>query len=239
MKKIKIAAALSLLTAAVTAQAQYLSVNISADANLDLQTRTDGSNYPLGGTGLTIAGVPFQFGLLNNTAGTTGAIYEPSGNPSYTFNMPTGVYATDLYTLINTTWGDYGVNEGTVVVTGSHGETATLNLTEGVNVRDQYQGFYQDTLSDSTVVETEFLNGVPNASGPDRLDRQELVLPSSFNGDTVASISFNGIDNGQPGGDPFLAGMTLELVPEPGPFTLFGLGALVLGICRRLVQAKA
>lgn len=79
-------------------------------------------------------------------------------------------------------------------------------------------------------METEFLNGVVNPNGLDRLDRQELILPGSFSGDTITSITFSGIDNGEPSGDPFLAALTIETVPEPEAATVFGLGALVLGI---------
>jgi hypothetical protein len=134
---------------------------------------------------------------------------------------------------MNTSWGEYGVNEGSIVVTGSHGETATLNLTDGVNIRDHYDGEFENTLTDPTVVETEFLNGQVNASGPDRLDRQQLILPASFNGDTLASITFSGIDNGEPDGDPFLAALTVQEVPEPGAIAVFALGAVVFGIRNR------
>jgi hypothetical protein len=233
MTKTKIITTLAIAVAALAARAQYLEVNISSDFNQNIQQFTGGSNYPLGGTGLTIAGVPFMLGETNDAAGTTGAVQTPSGNTSYTFTIPDGTYATSIYTLMNTSWGEYGENEGSIIVTGSHGETATLNLTDGVNIRDHYDGFFENTLTDPTVVETDFLNGQVNASGPDRLDRQELALPASFNGDTLTSITFSGVDNGEPGGDPFLAALTVQEVPEPGPLAVFALGAFILGIRNR------
>jgi hypothetical protein len=233
MNKTKIITTLVISVTALAAQAQFVELNLNSYCNQDLQTFSGGANYPLGGTQLNIAGVPFVLGLLNNIAGTTGAIQTPAGNPSYTFTIPAGTYATDIYTLMNTSWGEYGENEGSITVTGSHGETATLNLTDGVNIRDHYHGFFQNTLTDSTVVETEFENGVANPNGLDRLDRQELILPSSFNGDTIASITFSGIDNGEPDGDPFLAALTIQEVPEPGPIGLLGLGAVIFGVRRQ------
>ena len=159
MKKIKIITTIVITVAAFAARAQYQELDISSDFNQDLQTFSGGNNYPVGEAQLSIAGVPFALGLLNNTAGTTGAIQTPGDNTSYTFTVPAGTYATSIYTLMNTSWGEYGENEGSIIMTGSQGETATLNLTDGVNIRDHYDGFYQNTLTDPTVVETEFLNG--------------------------------------------------------------------------------
>jgi hypothetical protein len=229
MKKSSIIATLALASTVFAAHAQFLEMNISADCNQNLQTFTDGYDYPFGGTQLDVGGVPFSLSLLDNLPNTTGVVMAPADDQSYTFTVPSGTYATALYTLMNTAWGEPGMNEGSILVTGSHGETATLNLTEGVNIRDHYNGFFVNSLSDSDVMSTHFLNQSPNPGGPVRLDRQELVMPPSFNGDTLASITFDGVDNGEPNGGPFLAGMTLAVVPEPSPYLLFALGALVFG----------
>ena len=231
MKKYGIILTLTVAVATI-AHAQYLELNINSQCNQDIQTFTDGSNYSLGGTQFSVNGIPFELGLLGNNPGTTGVIMTPDGNQSYTFTVPSGTYATSLYTLMNTAWGADGENEGSIIVTGSQGETATLDLTEGVNIRDHYNGFFVNTLSDPTVVSTYFVNQSVSSSGSVRLDRQQLALPSSFNGDTIASITFDGIDNGEPNGDPFLAAMTLAVVPEPTPYLMFGLGALVLAFGR-------
>ena len=238
MKKSQIITVLVMATVNITAHAQFTEINLSSLINADLQTYTDGTDYQPGGSQLTVSGVPFGLALLNNTPGTTGIVQTPDNGgqiQSYTFSIPAGTYATILYTLMNTTWGYAGVNEGSIVVTGSGGETATLDLTEGFNIRDHYNGFYCNTYTDPTLVPTYFVNQAPNpTNGQVRLDRQELVLPSSFDGDTLASITFNGIGHGQfSGGDPFLAAMTLQTVPEPGLFSLFGLAALVLVIRRQ------
>ena len=233
MTKFQIITTLALVTAAVAARAQfYTEIDISSQVNADIQTYTYGNNYPTGGSELNVGGVPFGLGLLNNTPDTTGVVQTPNNGgqaESYTFSVQPGTYATALYTLINTSWGEAGVNEGSVVVTGSGGETATLDLIEGFNVRDHAETIFCNTYTDPTVVPANF--GMP-ATGLVRLDRQMLVLPSSFTGDTVASITFNGIGNGEPDGSPFLAGMTLETVPEPGSLVVLGLGTLILVVRR-------
>ena len=229
MKKTSIIATLA-LASAFAAHAQFLELNISADFNQDLQNFTDGYDYPFGGTQLDVGSVPFSLSLIGNLPDTTGVIMTPANDQSYTFTVPSGTYASGLYTLMDTTWGMLpGVDEGSITVTGSHGETATLDLTEGINIQDHYNGFSANTVSDCNTTSVNFLNHVSNPNGPVGLDRQELVLPSSFNGDTLASITFDGVDNGEPNGDPFLAGVTLAVVPEPSPYLLFALAALVFG----------
>lgn len=110
---------------------------------------------------------------------------------------------------MNSGYGTAGTTVASIIVTGGNGETATLSLIEGVNIRDHYDGGYEDNLSDSTVIPTYFQNGEPAASGADRLDCQTLVLPETFAGDTIASISFQGFSHGDSGGTAFLAGLTL------------------------------
>jgi hypothetical protein len=229
MKKFSIIATFA-LASTFAAHAQFLELNISADVNQNLQAFTDGYDYPFGGTQLDVGSVPFSLSLLDNLPDTTGVVMTPADDQSYTFAVPAGTYATALYTLMDTTWGMLpGVNEGSIIVMGSHGETATLDLTEDVNIRDNNNSFFANTVSDCNGTSVNFAKHLPNPNGPVGLDRQELVLPTSFNGDTLASITFDGVDNGEPNGDPFLAGVTLAVVPEPSPYLLFALAALVFG----------
>jgi hypothetical protein len=46
---------------------------------------------------------------------------------------------------------------------------------------------------------------------------QQLVLPGTFAGDTIATIDFEGTGNGAPDGSAFLAGLTLSDVPRSVP----------------------
>src|SRR5665213_2452410 len=145
--------AISALVTASALEAQFTQVDISAQANADIQNYSFGNNYQLGGTTLNVAGVPFGLAELGGSSTTTGVVQSPEpGTFDYTFSVPTGTQATTLYSLANTAFGALGVNEGSIVVTGTGGETATLSLIEGFNIRDHNDSFYVNTLSDPTVV---------------------------------------------------------------------------------------
>jgi hypothetical protein len=242
MKSAAIFAVSAFLTAS-TVEAQYTEVDISAQVTANLQQYTFGTEYQLGGSQLNVAGVPFALALAPTDGPSTGIVQSPvtsfasgtangyaTGAFDYTFEVPAGTEATTLYSLANTAWGMAGDDEGSIVVTGTRGETVALDLVEGVNIRDHYNGSYVNTLSDSTVVSTYFTGGAPTESGDVRLDRQELVLPSSFDGDTIATIDFEGYANGSyDGGSAFLAALTLADVPDGG-LTVALLGGALVGL---------
>jgi hypothetical protein len=238
--------AVAVIATACSVEAQYTEIDISAQANANIQTYSDGTDYQLGGTQLNVAGVPFGLSELDGNAGTTGVVQSPDGSGSdsgpfsFTFAVPAGTYATTLYSLMNTAFGAAGVDEGSLVVTGTGGETATLDLVEGVNIRDHYNDGFVNTLSDPTVVSTYFNGQEPVPDANIRLDRQELELPSTFAGDTIASITFEGTASGAPDGSAFLAGLTLAVpdVSLPLPFTAGVVVALLAaaGINRKQVR---
>lgn len=194
----------------VSAQ-QFTPIDISAEVTSDLRTWTYGQNYQPGGTELIVSGVPFQLAQFNNTPNTTGVVAPDPGPYSYTFAVPSGTYATVLYTLINEAFGAPGVHEGSITVTGTSGQTATLELISGQNIRDHNQNIFENNLVfDTAIVSTYFLNGAPTTQSiQSRLDRQQLRLPASFVGDPIASISFQGTAYGMPDGTAFVAALTL------------------------------
>jgi len=251
----KTAAFLALTALAIVPglKAQQTEVSLTSAVNANIQTYTDGFNYQVGGTTLTVNGISFGLALDGGAAGTTGVVQSPNGNGaasgpfSFTFSVPTGTQATALYSLANTAFGSAGFNEGELVVTGTGGETASLQLVEGDNIRDHNQDGFVNTLTDPTVVPTYFLSGAPTSNPTQiqtRLDMQEFLLPSSFNGDTIASITFDGTANAG-NGSAFLAGLTLVDAVSTGhvpdsplsvPFTA-GVFALVIA-ASGMIKAK-
>jgi hypothetical protein len=130
-----------------------------------------------------------------------------------------GVIQTSASDL-NTVWGEPGINERNPVLTG-------LRLSPEWH----YYGYFVNTLSDFSV-STYFAGGAIHPAGQMSLDRPQLALPAPFDGNTIPSITFDGDDQGKPNGDSFHADITLAMVPEPTPYLVFGLGALVLALGR-------
>jgi hypothetical protein len=236
--------------------AQYTQVNLTSYVNANLLNDPpyfDNGVLPSGGTTLTVGAVPFGLALDGGVAGTLGIVQSPNSGVvppptdtpySFTFAVPAGLSATALYSLANSAYGEAGYVLGSITVTGTGGETATENLAEDYNIRDYNNGIWENSVSDADVVATDFVG----PGGDARLDMQELVLPSSFDGDTIASITFAGTAYGETfggyPGDAFIAGLTFagevsSGVPD-GSSTLsllaIGFGTLA-GLRRRLARA--
>ena len=209
--------------AARQASATFVSVALPT-VNNDIRTYTDGSAYePLYPTSSqTLGGIPFQFQTVGN------------GNDVFiggTLTMPVSIgNAGTVYTLINTAFGSYGQNVGSITFNASGGLTYTVQLVEGVNVRDHYYDGFVNTTTDPNTTENVWGSGDP---GNAHLDMQTFVLPVAFDSATLTSIVFDSTGDNTTG-EPFLAGVTVDTaVPEPstlvtGAFMLlpFGAGAL-------------
>ncbi|MBL9120199.1 MAG: hypothetical protein JNL80_09830 [Phycisphaerae bacterium] len=185
--------------------ADFVAVDLSAKINADIRSYTGGISYPLGGQTLSFGSVPFTLGLLNGSTTTLGAVQLPGNGQPTVHSFPVNIAgATRLYTLINSTWGVYGVTNGKIEVFGTNGAYASFSLVQGFNIRDHYQGNFQNIINDSTVVSTGYASGA-------RLDRQVLELPAAFDGQVVTELRFQGTGL-NPSGAAFLAGATFETV---------------------------
>ena len=92
-------------------------------------------------------------------------------------------------------------------------------MVEGTNIRDHYNGFYNNTATD--------LFGTAQFNGGVRLDAQYFALPSQFAASPLTTITFSG---GNGGGEPFLAAVTVSsAVPEPATWAMMLLGFAGLG----------
>ena len=185
--------------------------------NVNLTTWTNGSVYSglFSGT-QTLGGIPFA--LATNSSGYDvfwGSNLTPStlsGNSTGTLSLSTNNYgAITVYTLINSAWGTANQKTGSLTFTASNGDSYTVQLVEGVNVRDHYYGSYIDTLSASYV--TQSVIGTNN-SGTAHLDMQAFDLPNSFMSETLTSIVFTSTGSASVG-LPFLAGITVATASTP------------------------
>jgi len=223
----------------VNAQASTYDTYAIPTLTTNLTTWSDGSAYtslfpsiPLSGTNtLTTAlgGVPFA---LSTDLNGNNAFYYNGSSGSSTLTIPTNVAgATTVYTLINTAYGAAGADVGQVTFNATGGNTETVQLIEGGNVRDHYYGYYVNTTTDPTTTEYVFGNNTPFTA---HLDMQAFTLPSSFAGQTLTSIVFQ--SNGLGGyGQPFLAGATVAAVPEPETYAMMlaGLGLMGFMVLRK------
>ena len=135
--------------------------------------------------------------------------------------------AVAVYTLINSGFGEFGANNGLVEVIGTGGAYASFDLIQGTNIRDHFQNVYNNVVGPD--IESAVYGSV-------RLDRQVLLLPPSFQGQTLTEIRITGTA-GNPSGDPFVAAITVQ-VPEPSAVVLLGFGAISLfAVARRRKRA--
>lgn len=220
--------AASLLALAGVAQADFVPVSIASDINADLRTFTNSLGYPVGGQTLDFAGVPFALGLRFDDPASLGVVGTNGIGTAEVHSFPVEIVgALRVYTLINSGFGVFGAYNGKVEVLGTNGAYASLDLVQGTNIRDHLQNVFQNTISDPTVVATDFGNGA-------RLDRQVLELNASFIGQTVTEFRFIGgpVDTFTQG-VAFLAGATFETIPSSGAGTLAALGLLAAARRRR------
>jgi hypothetical protein len=177
-------------------------VDVDPEVNANLQTYSNGVNYPAGGTMLNVGGVPFT--LADYRGGGTGVVQTASASratPSV-IDFPVSVAnPTTVYTLINSGFGQLGYTAGSVEFIGTGGADATFDLVEGQNIRDHNNFVFNNTIAPGTP-------SVYFGGGQVRLDRQTFVLPSSFAGQTLTDIRLSGFGD-NPTGEPFLAAVTV------------------------------
>lgn len=178
--------------------------------NQNITTWTGGGTYtPYMSGNQTFAGVPFTMQTsgtgMDVIWGTSTSVFSASGTYTNTVTLNTNLYgAIKVHTLINSAWGTANSNVGSVTFKATNGDSYTVNLVEGVNVRDHYQGSFVNTTSASYV--TTNVVGVVGSGA--HLDMQAFALPSSFATEVLSSIVFTSTGSSATG-LPFLAGVTV------------------------------
>ncbi len=195
------------------------------ELNANIRTWASGSDYvPLFPGVQTFNGVPFTLAV------------DGSGNTVFnagTFEIAANVAgATTVYTLINSAWGSYGATVGSLEFYGSGGAYARVDLVEGTNVRDHYNGGYNN------IIDPQYAQLAFQGAGGARLDEQTFTLPAAFATDTLTKIVFTN-SGGNPQGSPFIAAATVAAVPEPASWALMLLGGFGLSVWARRRRATA
>jgi len=210
-----------LAAAAPLAQAAFTTLSLPA-VNNDIRSFTDGATYSPYVQGTTVwNGVPFAIAT------------DASGNNAFArgvLDIPVGVFgATQAYTLINSGFGAFGSNNGSVEFFGTGGSYYKVDLIQGTNIRDHFDNVFNNVIDGVTAIPA--LNV---GAGRARLDEQIYNLPAPFASQTLTTIRFTGLDLGA-SGVPFIVAATVAVtpVPEPAALVLMAVGLLGVGTTAR------
>jgi hypothetical protein len=224
-----LALCISLGMSTAVASASEVLVNIDPYVNANLQTYTNGNNYPLGGTVLnSVTGVAFN--VANFPQGGTGAIQASTSGPD-SFDIAVNIANPGtVHTLMNSAFGSFGSTIGSIEFKATGGLDYTVDLVEGQNIRDHFNGSFNNTIGTGAL--GPIYVSTFAFSGDVRLDEQAFVLPAAFNSATLTDIILNGFGSGA-AGEPFLAAATVvtAAVPEPTSVVMLSLGIGAVTAC--------
>jgi hypothetical protein len=138
-----------------------------------------GSSFLTGN--VVLGGIPFSIPASGNNLWNSDDV---SGQWPHILEISAGIYgATDVYTLINTAWGQKGPNSwASIDFIGSGGATYHADLIGNVDIRDYNQHIWTNSINGTSTI-----NVFDNGTGQ-RFDMQRFVLPQQFKTQTLNSI---------------------------------------------------
>lgn len=208
-------------------------VDLQPYVNANVSTYTEGGNYPSAST--TIGGVTFSLATFD---GGTGIVQLDGTNAVNIAVNQTGV--NTAYVILNSAFGIAGQTIGSLVFNGG-GNSVSFDLTEGVNVRDHFFGFFNNSATDIFAT-AAYTNGGIVADGPNFAHFDVYRFDISALGGALDSIDFGSRTDFFANGQPFLAGVTTAFtvggVPEVSTWAMliFGMGAAGAALRRRSVR---
>ena len=185
-----------------------INVIIGSYVTDNIRTWTSGTNYPFGGFYTNYSGITFYLAAYPGITNGLGIVLSGLGTVATpkTNNFPVNVTnAVTVYTLMNSEYGQLGKTNGTLEFYCSQGAHASFNLVQGFNLRDHYNGTFQNTIS-SNVMSLYW-----GASKSVRLDCQGWLLPTNFYSQTLTNIQVRSFGN-DPNGIPTITAITIRTI---------------------------
>jgi hypothetical protein len=157
------------------------------ELNEDVRPALGGTPFiPLFPSELISNGVPFN--LVVDSDGDT-VLWEG------VFDITVNVFGvTQAYTLINSGFGTFGANNGSVEFFGTNSAYYKVDLVQGTNIRDHFNNVFNNTIDGITAIPA--FSAIGATTGQElRLDQQIYNLPSQFGSETLQTIRFTSLFN--------------------------------------------
>jgi hypothetical protein len=221
-ERIAVALALSVSLLTQSARAGFVEVDLSPYANARIQNyQPSSAGYPEGQ--VVLGGIPFNIQKVGGNNAWNAEVV--SGPYPHILDIPLNVSnATEVQTLINTFYGQPGPTSYiTLEFFGTGGAYYRKDLIGNVDVRDHFYANWTNTINGTTTTNVYSSGG--GFLSESRLDKQEIVLPAIFQGETLTEFRLTST-GGVLISDASIQGLTIQTasVPEPATVALLGTG---------------